>query len=87
VSPEETAALQAEVIALQAVLMAVFRRIADETPELGALFCAAFDDAETILAGVAMKRGMESQLATTTAALTVIEELRRAVIRDPSVCP
>ena len=79
--------MQAELIAIQAVLIAVFRRLGSDQPELIRLFCGAFDEAETILSGVAIKLGMEPALATTTAALTVIDELRRAVIPDPSMCP
>ena len=78
--------LQAEMLAVQAVLMSVFRTLAREDPALSKLFCAAFDEAETILGGVATRLGMEPALATTTEALTVIEELRRAVIRDESAC-
>lgn len=82
---DETA-VKAEVIALQAVLIAVFRRMASERPDLAPLFCRAFDDAETILAGVAVKIGLEAPPETTIGALRVIEELRSAVIRDESVC-
>lgn len=78
--------LHAEVIALQAVLMAVFRRMARDSPELTPLFCRAFDDAEAILTGVATREGLEDALGTTTSALAIIEELRRAVIRDPDAC-
>ena len=78
--------LHAEVLAIQAVLMAVFRRMARDHPELTPLFCQAFDDAETILSGIAVKAGFEAALGTTTGALQVIEELRLAVIRDPGVC-
>ncbi|MDQ4086564.1 MAG: hypothetical protein M3177_00900 [Pseudomonadota bacterium] len=78
--------LHAEVLALQAVLMAVFRRMARDHPDLTPLFCQAFDEAETILSGVAMKSGFEAALGTTTSALRVIEELRLAVIQDESAC-
>lgn len=78
--------LRAEVLALQAVLIAVFRRMASDRAELVPLFCRAFDDAEAITTGVATKAGLESQLGTTTAALSVIDELRSAVIREPGAC-
>jgi hypothetical protein len=78
--------IKAEVIALQAVLIAVFRRMATDKPDLAPLFCRAFDDAETILAGVAVKIGLEAPPETTLGALAVIEELRSAVIRDERVC-
>ena len=82
----DAAELQAEVIALQAVLMGVFRRLARDRPELTALFCQAFDEAEAIMTGVATQTGLEDALSTTTGALRIIEELRRAVIGDESAC-
>ena len=78
--------VKAEIIALQAVLIAVFRRLASDRPEFSKLFCQAFDEAETILAGVAVKVGLDAPQPTTLAALAVIDELRAAVIRDESVC-
>ena len=78
--------VKAEVIALQAVLIAVFRRMATDRPGFAPLFCRAFDDAETILSGVAVKMGLEAPLESTLGALKVIEELRSAVIRDESAC-
>ena len=82
----EAAELHAEVLALQAVLMGVFRRLARDRPELTPLFCQAFDEAETILSGVATRAGMEYAIRTTTGALRVIEELRQAVIGDERAC-
>ena len=78
--------LKAEVLALQAVLIAVFRRLASDRPELGPVFCTAFDEAEAMLTGVAVKMGLSAPLETTLGALGVIEEMRGAVIRDESVC-
>jgi hypothetical protein len=82
----DDAVVKAEVIAIQAVLISVFRRMAADRPELAPVFCSAFDEAETILAGVAVKMGLEAPAESTLGALRVIEELRRAVIRDESVC-
>ena len=78
--------VHSELLAVQAVLMAVLRRLAREGPELMPLFCAAFDGAETVLAGVAAREGLESAIGTTTAALDVIDQIRTAVIRDESAC-
>jgi hypothetical protein len=83
---QEFVTLRAEVVALQAVLMAVFRTMASERSELTPLFCKAFDEAETILSGVAVKMGLDAPFESTVGALRVVEELRRAVIRDESVC-
>lgn len=77
--------LKAEVVALQAVLIPVFRSLAAR-PELHALFCEAFDEAEATVTGVAIKMGMEAPLESTVGALRVIEELRAAVIRDERRC-
>jgi hypothetical protein len=82
----DTAALKAEVVALQAVLISVFRRMVADRPELAASFCQAFDDAETILSGVAIKMGVESPAETTIGALQIVDEIRKAVIRDESIC-
>jgi hypothetical protein len=82
----DEAVVKAEVIALQAVLISVFRRMATDRAELAPLFCRAFDEAETILSGVAEKLGLEAPRETTVGALAIIEEMRSAVIRDESVC-
>jgi hypothetical protein len=82
----DEAALKAEAIAMQAVLISVFRRLAADRPELAPVFCRAFDDAETILSGVAVKLGLDAPLDSTVGALRIVEELRDAVIRDPSMC-
>jgi hypothetical protein len=82
----DAAVLKAEVVALQAVMMSVFRRMAADRPELSASFCCAFDEAETILSGVAVKMGMVAPAETTIGALEVVEQMRRAVIRDESIC-
>ncbi len=82
----DEAALKAEAIAMQAVLISVFRRLAADRPELAPVFCRAFDDAETILSGVAVKLGLDAPLDSTVGALRIVEELRDAVIRDPSIC-
>jgi hypothetical protein len=82
----DEAVVKAEVLALQAVLISVFRRMASDRPELAPVFCRAFDEAETILTGLAVKIGLEAPGETALDALRVIEELRTAVIRDESLC-
>ncbi|HEY0011383.1 MAG TPA: hypothetical protein VGB79_00860 [Allosphingosinicella sp.] len=79
---DEAKVLQSEVLALQAVLMAVFRRLVRDRPDLDGLFRKAFDEAETILAGVATRAGFEEAIGTTTGALQIIDELRGAVLRE-----
>lgn len=82
----EAAILRAELVAVQAVLMSVFRKLASGRPELTPLFCQAFDEAETILTGVAEKMGLDAPVESTVGALAVIEELRRAVIQNDRSC-
>ena len=82
----DIAALKAEVVALQAVMISVFKRMVADREELSASFCQAFDDAETILSGVAVKMGIDAPAETTIGALQIVEEIRRAVIRDESIC-
>ncbi len=82
----DEAVIKAEVIAVQAVLISVFRRMAADRPDLAPLFCRAFDEAETILSGVAEKLGIDAPRETIIGALSIIEEMRAGVIRDESVC-
>jgi len=82
----EAAILRAEVVALQAVMMSVFRRMAEDKEELTTLFCQAFDEAETILSGVAVKMGLDAPSETTIGALEIVEQFRAAIIRDERRC-
>lgn len=82
----DAATARAELVALQAVLIAVFRRLAHDRPELAPTFCRAFDEAETVLTGVTMRIGLDAPRECTVGALKVIEELRAAVIRDRDAC-
>jgi hypothetical protein len=47
--------LHAEMLAVQVALIAVSRRLAAARPDLGPAFCAAFEDAETTLSGLALR--------------------------------
>ena len=78
--------VQAEVVALQAVLIAISRRLASDHPEVGRSICAAFDEAETLMSGIAMKMGRDVPMAATVGALRIIDEIRTAVIRDEAIC-
>ena len=82
----DAATVKAELVALQAVLIAVFRRLAHDRPELAPTFCSAFDEAETVLTGVTMRIGLDAPRECTVGALKIIEELRAAVIRDEQIC-
>jgi hypothetical protein len=78
--------LQAEVTALQAVLIAISRRLARDHPEIGRSICGAFDEAETLMSGIAVQIGAAAPMATTVGALRIIDEIRNAVISDESMC-
>jgi hypothetical protein len=82
----DAATLKAEVVALQAVIISVFRRMVADREELATPFCQAFDEAETILSGVAVRMGLDAPAEVTIGALQIVEEIRRAVIRDESIC-
>jgi hypothetical protein len=82
----DEAVLKAEVVALQAVLISVFRRLVTDRADMAPLFCQAFDEAETILSGVAVKLGLDAPMETTVGALRIVDEIRSAVIRDPTTC-
>ena len=79
-------AAQAEALALQAVMIAMMRRMLDARPDLAPVFCAAFEDAERLMSGVTMKIGESAPRAVTVGALEVIEQIRIAVITDESIC-
>lgn len=82
----DAATARAELVALQTVLIAVFRRLAHDRPELAPTFCRAFDEAEAVLTGVTIRIGLDAPRECTVGALKIIEELRDAVIRDRSAC-
>lgn len=82
----DAATARAELVALQTVLIAVFRRLAHDRPELAPTFCRAFDEAEAVLTGVTIRIGLDAPPECTVGALKIIEELRDAVIRDRSAC-
>jgi hypothetical protein len=78
--------LHAEILAVQAVLIALARRLAKAQPELGATLCAAFDDAETLMSGVAVRLAADLPTEATIESLRIIDEMRAAVIQDESLC-
>jgi|GEM_PF-2882833 len=69
----DAAVLHAEVAALQAVLISVLRKLTAQRPDLKKHFAEAFDEAETILAGLAVNFGGEPTSITTLDALRVVE--------------
>ena len=82
----DTEVLKAEVVALQAILIGILRRMATDRRDLAPIICEGFDEAETVLAGVAVKVGPDVPHQSTVGALAVLEEIRRAVVRDERLC-
>jgi hypothetical protein len=78
--PRSLQEAQSEVIAIEAVLIAVFRRFAKADARMARLLRDSFDEAETVMSGLAVKHGLEAVLETTTAAMAIVEELRKAVV-------
>ena len=76
----DAAILHGEVAALQAVLISVLRKLSAERPDMTQDFCAAFDEAETVLTGLAVRLGAEPASLTTITALRVVEEIRAGVL-------
>ena len=83
---EDAAILHAEVAALQAVLISLLRRAASEQPELLPLLCSAFDDADTVLTGLAVQLGGGASGPTTLSALRVVDEIRSGVLGSDASC-
>jgi hypothetical protein len=83
---EDAAILHAEVAALQAVLISLLRRVASERPDRTPLLCAAFDDADTVLTGLAVQLGGEVSGPTTLNALRVVDEIRSGVLGSDAAC-
>ncbi len=82
----ELEVLQAEAIAVQAVLVALCRRLVRAEPALATAVCQAFEEAETIMSGLAVRIGVHAPMANTIGALRILEELRAAAITDEASC-
>jgi hypothetical protein len=86
VSEEEAAAVRSELIALQAILIGLLKRLVADQPAMVPTLCRAFEEAESTLTGVAVKMGLQAPIESTVGALKVVEEIRSAVIRDEDLC-
>jgi hypothetical protein len=84
-SDADVLALHAELLAVEAVVIALGRTLA-ATPNLGPAVCAAFDEAESMMTGIAIRLGADAAPEATVGALRIIAEMRDAAIRDESVC-
>ena len=78
--------LHAELLAVQAVVIALARRLAEQDAALGRAICAAFEDAESMMTGVTVRLGAGVPSESTVGALRVIAEMRDGAIRDEGVC-
>jgi hypothetical protein len=82
----DLAHLHAEMLAIQAVVIALARRLAREDAALGRAVCAALDDAESMMTGIAVRLAADTPPESTFGALRILAELRDAVIQDESIC-
>jgi hypothetical protein len=78
----DAAVLHAEIAAVQAVLISVLRKLTAQRPDLEEQFREAFDEAETILSGLAVALSQQPSSVTTINALRVVEEIRAGVLRN-----
>src|SRR5919199_263414 len=62
------------------------RRCPRHDAALGRAVCAAFDDAESMMTGIAVRLAADAPPESTLGALRIIAELREAVIQDESIC-
>ena len=79
---QDAAVLHAEVAALQAVIISVLRRLVAMNRDIAPLLCESFDEAESVLTGLAFKLAGEAASSTTLEAMRVVEEIRSGVLRD-----
>ena len=83
---KDAAILHAEVAALQAFLNSPLRFSASEQPDFTPLLCSAFDDADTVLTGLAVQFGGGISGTTTLSALRVVDEIRSGVLGSDAAC-
>ena len=83
---DDIAVLHAEVAAIQAVLISVYRELSRGDPAMLKRFIKAFDEAETILTGLATHPDQFASSGTSIEALRIVEQIRVGVIRasDPT---
>lgn len=79
----ELHSLAGETLALQAVLLGVFGRLAKSDPELKTILAAGLDDAANYVEHVAIRLGTAAPSNHTVKALEIVEGLRRSVIGEP----
>ena len=78
--------VRSELVAFHAILIVLMRRMVRHAPEMSPVLCGAFEDAEAIVTGVAMRMDMEDPGGSAFGALRVIEEMRAGVIKDEAIC-
>jgi hypothetical protein len=80
----EVESLAAETLALQAIVMGVFGRLASANPALHEAIGLGFDDAANYVEQITIKLGKQASPAHTSKALQIVEGLRSTALGRPS---
>jgi hypothetical protein len=80
----EIIALNAETLAIKAVISHVLGRVTMADPRIAAAIRSGFDDAASFIEDVAIQRGMRAALGHTVKALDIVEDLRAATFGNRS---
>jgi hypothetical protein len=80
----EVESLAAETLALQAVVIAIFGRLASANPGLREAIGLGFDDAANYVEHLTIKLGNKSSPAHTSKALQIVEGLRSTTLGKAS---
>lgn len=79
----EIQSLAAETLALQAIIIGVFQRIAKLSPDLRTVIGSGFDDAANYVEHITIKLGASASPAHTSKALKIVEGLRATTLGKP----
>ena len=80
----EAESLAAETLALQAIVIGVFGRLASANPALREAIGLGFDDAANFVEQITIKLGKKASPAHTSKALQTVEGLRSTTLGKPS---
>lgn len=80
----EVESLAAETLALQAIVIGVFGRLAASNPGLRQAIGLGFDDAANYVEQITIKLGTKASPAHTSKALQIVEGLRSTALGKPS---
>lgn len=80
----EVESLAAETLALQAILVGVFGRLAKSDPAIRHAIGLGFDDAANYVEQITIKLGQQASSAHTSKSLQIVEGLRSTTLGKPS---